>query len=380
MTQISDVVDHGLEVLKKSAIIPDDSYKTRYALRTQDERLVINESGQLKVVLDGKVDTNNSTKVLLGANQTFTGIASNTLDYAIIFVTVYANVASATDGLKIQFSSDGIIWHDGDVYTINANTMDETFSINPYRKFYRIVYVNGASNQTNFDLECILKKMNSKPSSHRIQDSIGNDDDGELVKSVLSGENSAAPGTFLNIKSTTGGNLRVTVDQVEPTTNSIKTMDYAHAELHAGDHYVIRTYISMLKNSTYDFLLLTPNTLKWSHIIREYDSISSSIIARLYEDTITSANGTIVQSYNRNRNSLGTSTLSVYHTPTVTSVGTLISSVIIGSGKGIGGSNRETSEIILKQNTKYLVRITEQNITDTFVNVLFDWYEHTNLA
>lgn len=379
MAQINDIADHGLEILKKSAIIPDDTYKTRYALRTKDERLVINESGQLKVVLDGKVDTNNSTKTTLGANETFTGVASDTLDYAIIFVTAHTDVISATDGLKIQFSSDGITWRDGDVYTIVANN-DETFSINPYRKFYRIVYVNGASPQTSFDLECILKKMNSKPSSHRIQDSISTDDDGELVKSVLSGENSAAPGTFLNIKSTTGGNLRVTVDQVEPTTNSIKTMDYAHAELHAGDHYVVRTYISITKNTSYDFLLISPNTLKWSHIIREYDSLSSSIVASLYENTTTSANGTSVTTYNRNRNSTNTSSLLIYHTPTVTTTGTLISSVIVGSGKGAGGSNREISEIILKQNTKYLIRITEQNIADTYVNVLFDWYEHTNLA
>lgn len=34
MAQIDDVVDHGLEVLKKSAYIPDDTKKTRYALRT----------------------------------------------------------------------------------------------------------------------------------------------------------------------------------------------------------------------------------------------------------------------------------------------------------------------------------------------------------
>ncbi len=34
MTQIDEVNDHGLEVLKKSAINPDDTHKVRYALRT----------------------------------------------------------------------------------------------------------------------------------------------------------------------------------------------------------------------------------------------------------------------------------------------------------------------------------------------------------
>lgn len=34
MAQVDDVVDHGLEVLKKSAFIPDDTYPTRYGIRT----------------------------------------------------------------------------------------------------------------------------------------------------------------------------------------------------------------------------------------------------------------------------------------------------------------------------------------------------------
>ncbi len=36
MVQIVDLSDHGLESLKKSAIVYDDTYITRYALRTTD--------------------------------------------------------------------------------------------------------------------------------------------------------------------------------------------------------------------------------------------------------------------------------------------------------------------------------------------------------
>ena len=37
----------------------------------------------------------------------------------------------------------------------------------------------------------------------------------------------------------TGNNLRVSVDQVETTTNSLKTIDYSHAELHGGAHFAV---------------------------------------------------------------------------------------------------------------------------------------------
>lgn len=35
MARIEEVSDHGLEVLKKAATVPDDTYKTRYSLRTE---------------------------------------------------------------------------------------------------------------------------------------------------------------------------------------------------------------------------------------------------------------------------------------------------------------------------------------------------------
>ena len=38
----------------------------------------------------------------------------------------------------------------------------------------------------------------------------------------------------------------------------------------------------------------------------------------------------------------------------------------------------DAEEIILKQNTRYLVRVTEQNVNPSIINFDFDWYEHQN--
>lgn len=167
----------------------------------------VNDSGQLKVVLDGKVDTNNSTTTPLAADGEFTGTATDTLDYALIFVTVTADVASATDGLCLQTSTDGTTWIDGDCFTIAAG-VSKTFSFQPNTKYARIHYTNGSTIQTSFDLQTIFKKTNSKPSSHRIKDSISPEDDATLQKSVVTAQK--PDGTFINIGSTDSGNLKVT--------------------------------------------------------------------------------------------------------------------------------------------------------------------------
>ena len=77
----------------------------------------------------GNVDTNNSSSTILGIDEEFTGAATEILDYAIIFVTTHSDVASATDGLHVEMSSDGTTWRESaaDVFSISADT-EKTFS------------------------------------------------------------------------------------------------------------------------------------------------------------------------------------------------------------------------------------------------------------
>jgi hypothetical protein len=151
------------------------------------------------------VSTVNSSTTPLGIGATFTGTSEAINGYGIIYVNVYSDQASATDGLKIDQSSDGTNWDHCDEFTIPAAT-GKNFSINPYAKFVRVRYINGAVAQTDFRLQTIFK-VNGKSSSHRIQDSISSDDDAELVKSVGTGE--GPDGTFRNFLSDLDGNQNV---------------------------------------------------------------------------------------------------------------------------------------------------------------------------
>jgi hypothetical protein len=172
----------------------------------------IDDSGQMHVVLKGMVCPECSTTTPLTGGATFTGTAVDILNYSIITVSVYTNVASATDGLKLEQSMDGVNWDWTDVYTIGAGKA-KTFSVQPCAKYLRVRFVNGASAQSSFRLTTILKKNNSLPSSHRILDSIANDDDAQLVKAVLTGENPA--NTFVNFQATTQGNFKISLEELE---------------------------------------------------------------------------------------------------------------------------------------------------------------------
>ena len=154
----------------------------------------------------GEVSTKNSSSTPLTGDGIFTGISEDIKNESVIIVTVFSDVASATDGLSVQWSTDAINWDGADVFSIPANTQ-KTFSFQPVARYYRVVYTNGTSEQSEFRLQSILKASYIKPSSHRIQDSISTDDDAELVKSVITGENGV--GIFKNVLVTADGNLSV---------------------------------------------------------------------------------------------------------------------------------------------------------------------------
>ena len=149
----------------------------------------------------------NSTKVNLLADSEFTGDWFDALHYSVIIVSVKSDVVSATDGLSIEFSSDGVAVLDEDVFTILANT-GKTFSFQPARRYVRIHYVNGGNDQAFFDLEVTYKADYVKPSSHRIQDPISTEDDAELVTNVNKAER--PDGSFVNIGASRSNNLQIT--------------------------------------------------------------------------------------------------------------------------------------------------------------------------
>ncbi len=98
------------------------------------------------------VSNNNSTSLLLTANQTFTGIVESVSIYESISITIVSNQSSATDGIKLYMgpSADNLSIKYTYSYTANENKI---INLKLPDNFFKLVYVNGSTNQASFTIQ-----------------------------------------------------------------------------------------------------------------------------------------------------------------------------------------------------------------------------------
>lgn len=128
--------------------------------------------------INGLVSTANSTSANLAGAAVFTGTWEDVSEYSTVMLSVFASHASATDGLSVQFSSNGTDADLTDVFTAPAAT-GKIYSFGVMAKFYRIVYTNGATLTTSLRIQSLLSRSAKKNSSQRPSDGRGNDNDFE---------------------------------------------------------------------------------------------------------------------------------------------------------------------------------------------------------
>lgn len=169
--------------------------------------------------------------------------------------------------------------------------------------------------------------------------------------------------------------------RLDKMTNTLIQIDYGHHEIHDGSSFSADYMADAAKDANVDLLVVTPNSSVYAHFEYEIDT-EGEIDFGLYEGANPSNNGTPIQTQNRNRNLSTPSTTLVYHTPAIAagSEGTRIRFRHSGSKKLIGGSDRAVHEIILKRNTKYLLRVRNDSGMENYIAVRTDWYEHINVA
>lgn len=142
----------------------------------------VDSTGALRTDLNGTVSANNSTTATLTSGSVFTGTSDDCLNYNEIRISVKADVASATDGLSIQQSSDNTNWDIIDTYTVSANA-GKTIAVPRQARYFRIVYTNGGTGQSSFRLQTILNRLGAQASSQRPSDGYTNETDLAQVQS-----------------------------------------------------------------------------------------------------------------------------------------------------------------------------------------------------
>lgn len=118
----------------------------------------------------------NSSSATLTSGSVFTGTGEDVTNFSEMRVSVFSNVASASDGISLQQSTDNTNWDITDVYTIPAAT-GKTFVVPRQARYFRIVYTNGGTNQASFRLQTILNRTATAPSSNRASDAYSNETD-----------------------------------------------------------------------------------------------------------------------------------------------------------------------------------------------------------
>jgi hypothetical protein len=152
----------------------------------------------------------NSTATPLDINGTFTGQWEDVLPYSEIIVSIFTDKPSVTDGLKIEWSKDGVNVHGDDVFTISANS-GKTFSFPRQNRYMRVRYTNDGVAQTTFNIETILNTVATKGSSHRLKDNLVQEDDAIVTKSLIVGFSTAGGQSLENVKVNPSGALTVEV-------------------------------------------------------------------------------------------------------------------------------------------------------------------------
>lgn len=166
---------------------------------------------------------------------------------------------------------------------------------------------------------------------------------------------------------------------IDTTVGAAVVVDTAHHEVHEGESY-FATYVAtgVGSGSNVDIRFQAPDTSTRIHLVWEVDA-NEEFEIYLYEAGNVTA-GTALDLINRERNSANTATLVVTYTPTVTTTGNLIFHAYRGNSAAaqskVGGTERDSNELILDQNGTYLLRVTSR-AAGCDVSVLLEWYEES---
>lgn len=162
---------------------------------------------------EGLVDSGNSSTIALGANATFTGSSIEIKDYAAINVAAFSDVSSAADGLKMQFSPDGTNWDHEHAFSVTGN-IGVSYAQAAELRYFRIVYVNGATPQSFFRLTTILKSTTVSPSRYTVGQTLTGGQMADVTKSVIWGLSSSGGGTYVAAKVTPSGSLTTAIGDI----------------------------------------------------------------------------------------------------------------------------------------------------------------------
>lgn len=168
----------------------------------------------------------NSSTTPLGVSGIFTGTFVDMTDYSSVSVMVNSNVPSATNGLKFQWSTDGVNIDDEQSYSYAGSVSEQgRFIYATVRaQFVRIRYTNGGSVQGVFRLQTLIRRGPVYSSISQLQFAPTNEDDTTSTHSLGYGRNISSPGTPIVFKTDNDATSLMVNHPLNRTTISERTI------------------------------------------------------------------------------------------------------------------------------------------------------------
>jgi len=151
------------------------------------------------------VSTGNTSTAALAGGAQFTGQWEDVLRFSEITIMIATDQASATNGLSMQFSSDGKNIDREKKVSVSSTGSAHTLVV--ISRYFRITYLNGATPQGHFRLHVIHHATKNKELTSTLNQTITNDIDVQNVRAVLAAE--LPDGTYGNVGSDVNGRLKV---------------------------------------------------------------------------------------------------------------------------------------------------------------------------
>lgn len=173
---------------------------------------------QRVVTAAGTASTNNSTTTPLTGSATFTGTWEDITNYDFIEVSLYTDVDSATNGGKIQLSTDGGTTAERTLQNTITGGLGAYSYIIPVTAFthFRIVYTNGSSGQAVFHLRAVKQSGPPPVPFAPIGAAIDATYSASLTRAVLAGQ--LPSGAINNLAIDSSGRPKVTINNFDVDT------------------------------------------------------------------------------------------------------------------------------------------------------------------
>jgi hypothetical protein len=221
---ILDTIDYSTD----STAWPSNEYRWRrvayctmqvqfYTTNDIDLNWAIIEKSQSVHLPDKHVSRGNSSITALAGNDSYTGTWIRTSGYKQAIIDITTDEDSATDGLIVELSEDGVTSDHRHKFFILANDPDgHHYPSNLELNYMRVIYNNGASAQSIFNLKTTLfPEMVEEGHAHNIEGELLGDHPAPTVRAVLSAKTPAGP--YINIDATNGGNLKGSLEEYDPS-------------------------------------------------------------------------------------------------------------------------------------------------------------------